>query len=128
MELEKHIRIAGVLHIVSGSMHLLAGLVVIVCAKTMGFTIEVVPLPSMAVSGIGPLAALLVLFITTAWILGGIGLLRHRPWARGVVLIVSFLSLFSVPLGTLLGIYSFWVLLQDKTRCLLEEGPSYSHS
>ncbi len=46
-------------------------------------------------------------------LLAGIGLLRRRNWGRIVAIIVSFLNLLNVPIGTAIGAYSLWVLFQD---------------
>lgn len=48
-------------------------------------------------------------------IIGGIGLLRGQEWARILVLILSVLNLFNIPIGTALGVYSIWVLMQQET-------------
>lgn len=73
---------------------------------------------------------------TTTWILGGLGvalaavvgglsipglvtgagLLRHRPWARTAGIVLGSLSLFWVPLGTIVGVLTLYVLLQDDVR------------
>ncbi|WP_159520972.1 hypothetical protein [Sunxiuqinia indica] len=47
-------------------------------------------------------------------ILGGIGLLKRKEWARILVLIVSVLQLFNFPLGTAVGAYSIWALVQPE--------------
>ncbi len=39
------------------------------------------------------------------------GLLQRKPWARTLALILAFLALIHVPLGTALGIYTIWVFL-----------------
>lgn len=41
----------------------------------------------------------------------GYGLTQRASWGRTVALIVGFLSLFNMPFGTALGIYTLWVLL-----------------
>jgi hypothetical protein len=46
-----------------------------------------------------------------AGFLAGHGLLQRGAWARILALILGFLSLFNVPFGTALGVYTFWVLL-----------------
>ena len=48
-------------------------------------------------------------------IIGGIGLLKYKNWARYLVLLLAVFDLFMVPLGTVFAIYTFWVLVQDKT-------------
>jgi hypothetical protein len=43
-------------------------------------------------------------------------LIAHMDGRRRIlVLVVSFFNLLHVPLGTLLGVYSLWVLLNDET-------------
>jgi hypothetical protein len=41
----------------------------------------------------------------------GISLLRRAPWARTLAIITAFLALIHPFTGTLLGIYTLWVLL-----------------
>jgi len=53
-------------------------------------------------------------------ITGGFGLLKRRPWARVLVLIIAVLDLMLIPIGTLVGIYALWVLLQEDTARLFE--------
>ena len=58
---------------------------------------------------------LLIGFIATLGLVGGIGLLAYKPWARYLVIVVSALGCLNIPFGTLKGIYALWVLLQDET-------------
>jgi len=46
-------------------------------------------------------------------ILAGYGLLKRRSWARGLAVALGVLNLFNVPLGTVIGAYTLFVLLQD---------------
>jgi polyferredoxin len=48
-------------------------------------------------------------------IIGGIGLLGYRNWARIMILVLSALDCLNVPIGTAKGVYSIWALLQDDT-------------
>jgi len=41
----------------------------------------------------------------------GWGLLQRESWARTVALVVGFITLLSIPVGTALGVYTLWVLL-----------------
>ena len=54
-------------------------------------------------------------------IIGGIGLFSRRRWARILVLILSAIDLFNFPIGTAVGIYSIWVLVQHETAQLFEK-------
>ena len=57
-----------------------------------------------------PLIGVATLFYSGLSVLVGIGLLRRRPWARGLAIFAGILSLPKLPVGTALGIYTFWVL------------------
>ena len=54
---------------------------------------------------------ILILVKAAAGFLAGYGLLQREAWARILVLILGFLSLFNVPFGTALGVYTLGVLL-----------------
>ena len=60
-----------------------------------------------------------MLLIEALKIVAGIALLQRLPWARILVLILSFLSLLMIPIGTAYGIYAIWVLMKDDTVRLL---------
>jgi hypothetical protein len=58
---------------------------------------------------------LLIGFLSIIGLVGGIGLLVYQPWARNLLIVVSALGCINIPFGTLKGVYSIWVLLQDET-------------
>ena len=58
--------------------------------------------------------------LSTLGLIGGIGLLTYKPWARYIVIVVSALGCLNIPIGTLKGVYALWVLLQDDTVKLFE--------
>ena len=58
------------------------------------------------------LLALVVLIIS---LMGGIGLLKARQWGRGLTLVTAALSLFSIPIGTAVGLLS--ILYLTRLRC-----------
>ena len=68
------------------------------------------------VTGFGGMMMVLMLasmfLLSVAGIIGGWGLYRGRDWGRYVLLVVGFLDLMNLPLGTLLGIYTLLVLLK----------------
>lgn len=41
----------------------------------------------------------------------GFGLMERRPWARTLAIVVAIIALLNPILGTVLGIYTLWVLL-----------------
>jgi hypothetical protein len=74
----------------------------------------VIPITSF----VGTAISTWLLLLSVPGIIGGIGVLRHQSWARYMVLVFSILDLFSVPMGTAVGAYSIWVLVQDETTKL----------
>jgi hypothetical protein len=71
---------------------------------------------------------LLIGFISTLGLVGGIGLLSFQGWARYLVMIVSAIGCLNIPIGTLAGVYSLWVLLQDEAIRLFDPARSESLS
>jgi hypothetical protein len=69
---------------------------------------------------IGTVAVLFLLLTSIPEIIGGIGLLKRRPWARILILVVACMDLLWIPIGTIIGIYELWVLLQDETTQLFK--------
>lgn len=63
----------------------------------------------------------LIGFMSTLGLVGGIGLFTYQPWARYLVIVVSALGCLNIPIGTLKGVYALWVLLQDDTVKLFEK-------
>ncbi len=53
----------------------------------------------------------MVLIKALAGFAAGWGLLQRESWARTLTLVLGFVSLINIPLGTALGIYTIWVLL-----------------
>ena len=64
---------------------------------------------------------LLIGFMSTLGLVGGIGLFPIQSWARYLIIVVAALGCLNIPIGTLKGVYSLWVLLQDDTVKLFEK-------
>jgi hypothetical protein len=54
-------------------------------------------------------------------VIGGIGLLKRRGWARILVMILAVPGLLEIPIGTAVSIYTLWVMLNDKTAQLFTQ-------
>jgi len=63
---------------------------------------------------------ILIVFLSTLSLVGGIGLLAYKPWSRYLIMVVAALGCLFIPIGTLIGVYALWVLLQDETLKLFE--------
>ena len=67
---------------------------------------------------------ILVLICAVPGIVAGIGLLKFRPWARILTIVLSALNLFNVPIGTAVGVYGLWTLLNSETEQLFRSTPA----
>ena len=98
----------------------LRGLVLIVVAQTIfGHVIHIPngPPPEVTV-WLRPLLTFigwLILAKAAAGFIAGWGLLQRQEWARIVALVVGFVALLNVPIGTALGVYTLWVLLPSQS-------------
>lgn len=70
---------------------------------------------------VGTVIAVFVLLLSLPGLIAGFGLLRLYPWARLLTIVLSALNLLNVPIGTALGIYGLWVLLQAETERLFAQ-------
>jgi hypothetical protein len=120
--MEQHIKIVGILNIVWGALGALAGIVLLMVFAgvfgIVGATLhnepgQFVALPLIAI--IGGSISIFLLIISAPAIIAGIGLLRFKPWARILAIVISVLHLLNFPLGTALGIYGLWALLSQES-------------
>lgn len=109
-ELDKHIPILGWLHIALNVLTLFIG--VIVFFILIGAGLLSADGEAMSILAIVATFVLgLMVVISIPGIITGWGLLKRKPWARVLALVIGFLSLMSFPFGTLLGVYTIWALL-----------------
>jgi len=123
MTKQNHITLLGVLHIARGAFVLLIGVLLFAILTGIGAISE----DTTALGVLGFIGtALMLLFIALAIpsVLAGIGVLLRREWGRIMALVVGILSLIDVPIGTAIGVYSIWVLMNDETRLLFQVTPA----
>ena len=129
--MELHVKVLAAFHLVFGVLGLMGSLVVALLFGGVAGIINMAtiddPNAFLAVPVVGLVGGILVVLIFTLSIPGiiaGIGLLRHRPWARILAIVLSVLNLIVVPIGTLLGMYGLWVLLSRNTAPLFGMTPA----
>lgn len=119
MSMREHITVVGALHIGFGIIGLLIALIVFV-AVVGGGLLSGDETAITVTAFVGTIVALIITVVSLPGIIGGIGLLRHQSWARFTILILSAISLVNVPIGTAVGIYSLWVLIQPESVALFQ--------
>ncbi|HEY0788921.1 MAG TPA: hypothetical protein VGE86_09775 [Thermoanaerobaculia bacterium] len=112
--MNQHVTILAVLYIICGAILLLIGgglFMIIAGAGAISGDLQ-----AAAITGIvGVALGGFFLVLSVPSIIAGVGLLGMRPWARILTLILGALQILNFPFGTALGIYTFWVLLNDQT-------------
>jgi hypothetical protein len=119
-DMEKHAQLIGILWIVYGALSLLGGAVVIITLMAISYVPEMGDVGPNVLRIIGLSVGAFLFILAIPKIIGGLGLLKHNEWARILLMILSFLSLLNIPLGTALGIYSLVYLMKPEMIALFK--------
>jgi hypothetical protein len=116
-QMQTHVKVLGWLYIVLGILGILTAFVAFVLIAGGGLisgdntaiTVTMI---------VGIIVGAIIFLISAPGVAAGIGLLNYQNWARILALILGIINLPGFPVGTALGAYSLWVLLQDETSRL----------
>jgi len=119
-----HVKVLGVLYIVLSGLGVCAALFLALALGTAGGIVgqaaspedAAIALPVIGVAGTALVGLLLALSLPG--LIAGIGLLKFQPWARILGIVLAAINLINIPIGTALGIYGLWVLLNKDTERL----------
>jgi hypothetical protein len=117
--MEQHITVLGVLHIAWGALGVMAAMIIFT-AVVGGGMLSCDPEAVAITSIIGTSIAFCIFVPCLPGLVAGIGLLKYRQWARITLLVVGFINLILVPFGTILGIYTIWVLMNVEVKDMFE--------
>jgi hypothetical protein len=128
--MDKHVRILGWLYIGMSSLSILFAILAFVGMTGLGLFASIsgedlMAFPIMMI--IGFVAACIAGLLAVPGLIGGMGLLNQKSWARPLVLILGLLNLFSFPIGTALGVYTCWVLISGESDAYFS-GQHYHHA
>jgi hypothetical protein len=108
--LPTHVNVLGWMYILANVFFVIVGVMLYFLLRGIGgITDDFTTMRVLSIVGIFLMVVLTALGIPG--ILAGVGLLQRKQWGRILSLVVAFFSLVNVPLGTILGIYTFIVLL-----------------
>ena len=119
MNMEKHVTFVAVINIAFGFLGIFIGLVLFIVLIGTGI-ISHDPEAMKITTIVGVAIACFLILTSIPEIIGGFGLLKRRPWARVLILVIAVMDLMFIPIGTLIGIYELWVLLQEDTAKLFK--------
>lgn len=114
-QLRQHLTILGWLHLAAAGSAILIGGFIFFVLTTVGVAIhdrEISPILGI----VGAAVAGFIVLLSLPGLFAGYGLLRRRPWARILAIIVGALHLYNVPIGTALGVYTFVILADNRVE------------
>ncbi len=114
-KMKKHVTVVGAIHIGFGFIGLIGAIGAFFALNFAKGVVGNDEIPSMVLGFLSISVPLLIGFLSTLGLIGGIGLLSFQSWARYLVIVVAALGCLNIPIGTLKGVYSLWVLLQEDT-------------
>jgi len=112
--MDKHVTFVAVINIAFGFLGIFLAFFLFVVLIGAGI-ISQDPEAMKITSIVGIAIAFFLLMTSIPEVIGGFGLMKRKPWARVLVLIIACLDLLIIPIGTLIGIYELWVLLNEET-------------
>jgi hypothetical protein len=118
-DLEKHVKILGWIHIVSSVLFLLFGLGMGAFMLFAGILsnhedlFDVFAVIAIFLTG-------LLSLIGLAAAVAGVGLLKRKKWSRILAIIVGLMNITYIPIGTAIGVYTIYVLLNDSAAAYFE--------
>ena len=138
--MEKHLKLVAILNIVYRGLMILGSVVLFIIAavfdRIMDFVfrngdlhpddiprqlLDIVPMILVIVGAI-------MFVVSIVAIVGAIGVMKKQEWGRITIIVISFFNLLHIPLGTALGVYSLWVLLNDEIVHVFNPLPAAQNS
>jgi len=110
---ELHISVLGWLYIFGNIIYLLIGGVGLIFLTGIGI-VSHDPEAVQVLSFIGGIGFVFFTVLAVPGLIAGVGLLKRQSWARILALVLAILGLVNFPIGTAVGIYALWVLLQTE--------------
>ena len=114
-----HVHLLGILWLAISAFNTISAVVLYILANTLFARPHEFGAPNAPAGFLRPLLSVIGIFVLAKAACGfitGWGLMQREPWARVVALVLGFLSLFNVPFGTAVGVYTLWVLLPAQSH------------
>lgn len=119
--MRKHVTAVGAIQIAFSVLGLIAAFVVFFAINFARGFVDNDEIATMVLRFVGTVLPVIIGLASALGLVGGIALLSYQPWARILVIIIAALGCLNIPIGTLVGVYSIWVLMQDETVKLFKK-------
>jgi hypothetical protein len=119
---QQHVNLLGILWLAASALDAVGGVILLIVGNTLfphlrefaGKDADQVPVGFL--TALLTVLGVIVLAKAVGGFLTGRGLIQHEGWARVGALVLGFISLFNIPLGTALGVYTLWVLMPGNSQ------------
>ena len=122
-----HITILAALYIAFSALNIISAIIIFTVIAGGGMLSgdpEAIAITATVASAI----SFVIFIFSVPGLIGGIGLMKRKAWARILVIILGFLNLIILPLGTVLGIYTIWALMKDEAAAAFSRGEKKTDS
>ena len=111
--MEKHINVVAALQIGFSILGLIIGGLIFTILFFIGDFVDDADAQTV-LTIIANIIMVVIVILSIPGIIAGIVLLKRKEWARILTLILSVLDLINFPIGTAVGAYSIWALVQPE--------------
>jgi hypothetical protein len=118
--MKDHVKVIGILWVIFGAFWICLSVFALLVFLGVATIPNVEDISPAILRLIGIIVSSFLGLLGLPQILGGLGLLAGKEWARILVLVLAFLALPNVPFGTALGIYTMIVLFNPETVRLFQ--------
>jgi hypothetical protein len=126
--MDAHLKIIGYLNACLGAIGVVACAVILIVVGGPGNVLLInarIGGSASTLEGQVTLAIMIYLLLMAGPLIAvGLGLLRYQEWARNLGIILSIFSFVHFPVGTVVGIYSLWVLTSFEVEPLFQSPPT----
>lgn len=118
---KQHAHLLAIMWFALSALNALGGLIIVLVGTTLFphfREMKDVPpdLPVGFLSALVTTLGILILAKAAVGFIAGRGLMHYDAWARVITLVLAFISLFNIPFGTAIGVYTLWVLLPGQSQ------------
>ena len=113
--MKKHVSLVAALQIGFSTIGIIAAIAIFFTFSFAGSFVEDVDEATVVLRFLGTFLPAMFVLTSIIGLIGGIGLLSYQKWARILVMVIAAIGCIAFPVGTVVGIYSLWVLMQDDT-------------
>lgn len=127
--MQTHVKVLAVLFVVFSGLGILAAVGAMVlfggAAGIVGMAAEgedaAIAMPIIGLTG--TVLTIFLFAVSLPGLIAGFGLLSLKPWARILGIVLCAIQLINIPIGTILGAYGLWVLLNKESERLFGGAP-----